>query len=58
MIGLYIAIGVLSLLAALIAIVLIRALTFNVKRSENQQPESVEVDKERAVAALAEMIKC
>ena len=58
MIGLYITLGILSVLFILIAVVVIRTLAFTSPEKVIEPSESVNVDEAKAVSDLAEMIKC
>lgn len=58
MIGLYVTLGVLSVLFAVIAVVVIRTLAFSSVDKRIEAFEKVAVDEEKAVSDLAQMIKC
>ncbi len=55
---LYISLGILAILAAFIAIIIIRTLRFKPHTSRPAVSEAVEVDLNKAVGDLAEMIRC
>ncbi len=58
MIGWYIVMAAGALLAALIAVILIRTLRFRPKPSEPLKAEEITFDKERAVEALRALVRC
>ena len=58
MIGLYVTLGVLSVLFVLIAVVVIRTLAFTSPEKSVETAESIAVDEKKAVSDLREMIKC
>ena len=58
MIGLYIGLGVGGALALLLAILIIRALTFKPHIEKSRTVAPVEFDREKAVSDLAKMIRC
>ena len=49
---------ILILIAALLAVILLRALAFRPKAAENREPEAVSFDGDAAVNALAELVRC
>lgn len=49
---------VLGILAALLAVLLIRALSFNPKSQKEAAPEEIVFDKDAAVEALAQLVRC
>lgn len=58
MIGLYIGLSCVALLLILLAVVIIRTLNFTAKEIKSDTSSTVNVDGEKAVNDLAEMIKC
>ncbi|MBQ9070464.1 MAG: M20/M25/M40 family metallo-hydrolase [Clostridia bacterium] len=58
MIGVYIGIGIAVAFLALVAVVLVRTILFKVSAQEIHEIEAVDVNVEKAVLDLAEMIKC
>ena len=54
----YILIVAIALLLLLVAVVLIRTLTFKVKPTEKKEYEEYDIDRDKAVNDLAEMIRC
>ena len=54
----YILLGVAVALVLLIAVIIIRTLLFTVKPTEKKEYCTYEIDKDKAVSDLAEMIKC
>jgi len=49
---------VLGLIALFLCVVIIRTLAFKPPKEENREVEKVEIDKEAAISALAELVKC
>lgn len=58
MIGLYVGLGILALLLALIAVVVIRTLMFTSKPEPPKKFETISVNEDKAVSDLAEMVRC
>ncbi|MBR2474451.1 MAG: M20/M25/M40 family metallo-hydrolase [Clostridia bacterium] len=54
----YVLLGVLAALFVLIATVIVRTLTFKVIPTEKKEYQSFEIDRDKAVNDLAEMVKC
>jgi len=54
----YVLLGVLAALFVLIATVIVRTLTFKVIPTEKKEYKSFEIDRDKAVNDLAEMVKC
>ena len=58
MLGLYILIAILLVLAAFVAVLLIRTAAFKPKNEKRAVPHEEVFDKDAAVSALAELVKC
>ncbi len=58
MIGIYIALGIISGISALILLIVVRTIIFKAHPIENNNPIEIAFDKEKAVSDLSEMIKC
>lgn len=58
MIGLYIFLGILALIVAFLAVIIVRTIRFVPEKVEREAPSAVGYDGEKAVSDLSEMIRC